>query len=112
MRRAKARTAGAPPGARRSRFREFVNPRSRGQGLPGERPGSRSRALTLRNRFSSFVVAAGLLEHLAEVSVLAAGRFQVEHEVLDAQAQVIQALLERADRLLQTLVPLPRLVGQ
>ncbi len=36
------------------------------------------------------VVTSGFFQHPAQVTILAAGRFEVEHQVLDAQAQVIQ----------------------
>src|SRR5438105_1708320 len=55
-----------------------------------------------------FVVAAGLFQHFAEVSVFAARGLQIEDEIFDAEAQVIEALLEAADGLAQALVALAR----
>ena len=58
------------------------------------------------------VVVARLLQHPAEVTVLALRGLQIEDQVLDAQAQVVQAFLQAADRLLDLLVLLAGLIGQ
>ena len=57
------------------------------------------------------ILAAVLLEHLAQVRVLPAGRFEVEHQVFDLQTKVIHALLQVADRLAQFLVAGLRFLG-
>src|SRR5947207_86232 len=56
------------------------------------------------------VVARGFFEHFAEVCVLATRRLQIEDQVLDAQPQVIQRFLQRADGLAEALVTLAGLV--
>jgi hypothetical protein len=57
-------------------------------------------------------VAAGFLEHLAEIAVLSARGFEIKHQVFDAKAQVIEAFLQAADGLAKSFVALPRFDGQ
>ncbi len=47
---------------------------------------------------------SAVIEHIAEVLILAAGRFKIKYKVLHAQAKVIERILEFSNGLLHPLM--------
>jgi hypothetical protein len=63
-------------------------------------------------RAISIAVSAGFFQHLSQITILPAGRFQIKHSILDAQAQIIQAFLQAAHGLAEAFVALAGFVGK